>query len=49
MDSKERVMCALAGEQPDRVPFCSPAGFREFMLPAMQRSAEAINIPWIFQ
>ncbi|HKJ28190.1 MAG TPA: uroporphyrinogen decarboxylase family protein [Anaerolineales bacterium] len=22
MNSKERVMCALAGEQPDRVPFC---------------------------
>ncbi len=22
MTSKERVMCALAGEQPDRVPFC---------------------------
>jgi uroporphyrinogen decarboxylase len=22
MQSKERVMCALAGEQPDRVPFC---------------------------
>ena len=29
-------------------PFCSPADFREFMLPAMQRSAEAITIPWIF-
>lgn len=22
MNSRERVMCALAGEQPDRVPFC---------------------------
>ena len=29
-------------------PFCSPADFREFMLPAMQRSAEAITIPWVF-
>jgi uroporphyrinogen decarboxylase len=29
-------------------PFCSPAAFREFMLPAMQRSAEAITIPWVF-
>ena len=22
MNSRERVMCALAGDQPDRVPFC---------------------------
>jgi uroporphyrinogen decarboxylase len=29
-------------------PFCSPADFREFMLPAMQRSAEAITTPWVF-
>jgi uroporphyrinogen decarboxylase len=29
-------------------PFCSPANFRTFLLPAMQRSAEAITIPWIF-
>lgn len=29
-------------------PFCSPDDFREFMLPAMQRSAEAITIPWVF-
>jgi uroporphyrinogen decarboxylase len=29
-------------------PFCSPADFRHFMLPAMQRSAEAITIPWVF-
>jgi uroporphyrinogen decarboxylase len=29
-------------------PFCSPAAFRAFLLPAMQRSAEAITIPWIF-
>jgi len=29
-------------------PFCSPADFRQFMLPAMQRSAEAITIPWVF-
>ncbi len=29
-------------------PFCSPDAFREFMLPAMRRSAEAITIPWVF-
>jgi uroporphyrinogen decarboxylase len=29
-------------------PFCSPAAFRQFLLPAMQRSVEAITIPWIF-
>lgn len=29
-------------------PFCSPADFREFMLPAMKRSAEAITVPWVF-
>ncbi|NLF14354.1 MAG: hypothetical protein GX597_21420 [Anaerolineaceae bacterium] len=29
-------------------PFCSPAAFRELLLPAMRRSAEAITIPWVF-
>lgn len=29
-------------------PFCSPAVFREFFIPAFQRSVEAITIPWIF-
>jgi len=29
-------------------PFCSPKAFREFFLPAFQRSAEAITLPWIF-
>ena len=29
-------------------PFCSPAVFREILMPAMQRSAEAITTPWIF-
>jgi uroporphyrinogen decarboxylase len=29
-------------------PFCSPAAFREIMLPAMQRSSEAITVPWVF-
>jgi uroporphyrinogen decarboxylase len=29
-------------------PFCSPAVFREVLMPAMQRSAEAITTPWIF-
>ncbi len=29
-------------------PFCSPAAFREIMMPAMRRSAEAITLPWIF-
>jgi uroporphyrinogen decarboxylase len=29
-------------------PFCSPADFREFLLPAMRRSSEAITIPWVF-
>jgi uroporphyrinogen decarboxylase len=29
-------------------PFCSPADFRAFLLPAMRRSAGAITIPWIF-
>jgi len=29
-------------------PFCSPHVFREVLLPAFRRSAEAITIPWIF-
>lgn len=29
-------------------PFCSPKVFREFLLPAFRRSAEAITIPWVF-
>jgi uroporphyrinogen decarboxylase len=29
-------------------PFCSPAHFAEFLMPALQRSAEAITVPWIF-
>jgi uroporphyrinogen decarboxylase len=29
-------------------PFCSPAIFRETLMPALQRSAEAITIPWVF-
>ena len=29
-------------------PFCSPQVFREMLLPAFRRSAEAITIPWIF-
>ena len=29
-------------------PFCHPAVFREVMMPAMRRVAEAITIPWIF-
>jgi len=29
-------------------PFCSLPTFREFLLPALQRSAEAITTPWVF-
>ena len=29
-------------------PFCSLAVFREFLMPAFRRSAEAISVPWIF-
>jgi len=29
-------------------PFCSRAVFREFLMPAFRRSAEAITLPWIF-
>jgi uroporphyrinogen decarboxylase len=29
-------------------PFCSLKMFREFLMPAFRRSAEAITIPWIF-
>jgi uroporphyrinogen decarboxylase len=29
-------------------PFCSPAIFRETLMPAMRRSAEAITLPWVF-
>lgn len=29
-------------------PFCSPAAFREVMMPALRRSAEGITTPWIF-
>jgi uroporphyrinogen decarboxylase len=29
-------------------PFCSLKVFREFMMPAFRRSAEAITLPWIF-
>ncbi|MBN1315115.1 MAG: hypothetical protein JXA42_06590 [Anaerolineales bacterium] len=29
-------------------PFCSKKVFREFMMPAFRRSAEAITLPWIF-
>lgn len=29
-------------------PLVSPAAFRKFLLPAFQRHAEAITIPWIF-
>jgi len=29
-------------------PFCSPAAFREVIMPAFRRSAEAITVPWIF-
>ena len=29
-------------------PFLSPRAFRKFLLPAFQRSVEAITIPWIF-
>lgn len=29
-------------------PFCSPKVFREVLLPAFRRSAEAITIPWVF-
>jgi uroporphyrinogen decarboxylase len=29
-------------------PLCSPRAFRKFLLPAFQRHAEAITIPWVF-
>lgn len=29
-------------------PFCSPAVFGEFLMPAFRRSAKVITVPWIF-
>jgi uroporphyrinogen decarboxylase len=29
-------------------PFCSPASFADYLMPAFRRSVEAITVPWIF-